>query len=125
GLKVPRDIEAEAAARYGDIQEIIAKFKEGEDIANLSNYPLIVGTYLSPSPYNFKEAEQIAERLWDAPCGEVMAIGNFTLTKFSLSRRTTPNSFRLAVTLLNRWRQDMTDFINRLAFSILYGISKK
>lgn len=125
GLKVPRDIEEEAAARYGDLQEIIAKFKEGDDVANLSNYPLIVATYLTPSPYDFKEAEQIAERLWDAPCGEVMAIGNFTLRKFSISKSTTPSSFRLVGTLLSRLKQAMTDFINRLVFSILYGISKK
>lgn len=125
GLKVPQNIEAEAAARYGDIQEIIAKFKEGDDVSNLSNYPLIVATYLAPSPYNFQEAEQIAERLWDAPCGEVMATGNFILRKFSLSKRTIPSNFLLVVILLSKWRRAMTDSIRRLVFPILYGIWRR
>jgi len=125
GLKVPQNIESEAAARYGDIQEIIAKFKEGDDVSNLSNYPLIVATYLAPSPYNFQEAEQIAERLWDAPCGEVMAVGNFTVMRFLPSKINAWRVFPKLAILMHKLKLVLTVYKARLAFLVRLFTWKK
>ena len=122
GHNVPRFLEDEAAARYADLQDIIAKFKEGDNINNLSLYPLIVATYVTRSPYDFKNAEALTERLWNAPCMEVMAIGNFTLLKFRASKDGMLNSYHREDTPLNRLRQAMINYIRRLAFSIRCGI---
>lgn len=118
GMKVPSDIESEAIARYADVQSIVQQFKEGE--SNIVHYPLIAATYITPSPYDFKQAEQLAERLLDAPCAEVMAIGNFTLRKLIASRNGTLNSSHLEGTLRNRLKRGIVLWLNRLAFSIRY-----
>jgi len=125
GHKVPTDLESEAIARYGDIQEIIAKFNPEDNIFNLSQYPLIIATYVTGSPYDFKQAEELAERIWDAPCTEVMATGNFILNKFSKLKRGTLNSFPLVGTRLNRLKQAIKNSMLRLVFSIRYGSWKR
>lgn len=125
GHKIPMELEDEAIARYGDIQEIISKFNPDDTIKNMEYFPLIVATYVSKSPYDFKEAELLAEQLWDAPCVEVMAIGNFTLSKFSKSKRGMLNSYPLVGTRLNRLKQGFKNFMLRLVFSIHYGSWKR
>lgn len=119
-LKVPANIEEEAAARYGDIQEILQKFTE-DKIDNIEHYPLIVSTYVTPSPYDWKEAEKLSERLKEAPCVEVMAIANFTLARLVASKNGMLNHSHLEGTLRNRLRLATLNWLNRLAFSIRYG----
>lgn len=125
GIKVPDNIEEEAVSRYADIQAVASKFTEEDRIGNIEQYPIIAATYLTPSPYNYKEAEKLAERLWDAPCVEVMAIANFTLVRLIESRSGTLNSSHLAGTLRNRLRQATINWLNRLAFTIRYGTWKR
>ena len=124
-MPVPKSMEDEAAGRFGDIQTIIQQFVADDNIKNLSFYPLIVATYVSPSPYNFKEAEVLAEKLWDAPCPEVLAIGNFTLLRLHASKSGMLNSAHLEGTLKNRLKRAMINWLNRLAFSIRYGTWKR
>jgi hypothetical protein len=125
GLPVPKSLEDEAAARYGDLQEITKQFIKDDDIANLQHYPLIVATYVTPSPYDCKEAETLAEQIWEAPCGEVLAIGNFTLLRLLASRSGMLNSSHLEGTLKNRLRRATINWLTRLAFSIRYGTWKR
>lgn len=125
GLPVPKSMEDEAAARYGDLQGITKQFVKGEDIANLQHYPLIVATYVTKSPYDCKEAEILAEQIWEAPCGEVLAIGNFTLLRLLASKNGMLNSSHLEGTLKNRFKRAMINWLTRLDFSIRYGIWKR
>lgn len=121
GMKVPKDIESEAIARYADIQEIVKKFNPDDKSANLEHYPAIVGTYLAPSPYDYKQAEEIAKTLLNAPCQEVVAIANFTLLKLIASRSGMLNSSHLEGTLRNRLKRVIRLWLNRLAFTIRYN----
>lgn len=125
GLSVPKSLEDEAAARYGDLQGITKQFIKDDNIANLNHYPLIVATYVTKSPYNCKEAETLAEQIWDAPCGEVLAIGNFTLLRLLASKNGMLNSSHLEGTLKNRLRRATINWLTRLAFSIRYGTWKR
>jgi hypothetical protein len=125
GLRVPNNIEEEAAARYGDIQEIIQKFDPVDRIANLKHYSLIAATYLVQSPYDYKNAEKLSEELNNAPCQEVMAIANFTLARLAASRNGMLNHSHLEGTLRNRLKRAILRWLTRLAFSIRYGIWKR
>lgn len=122
GMKVPKDIESEAIARYADIQEVVKKFDPENKIWNLEYYPIIVATYLAPSPYDYKKAEEIAQTLYNAPCQEVVAISNFTLQKLLRSKNATLSNYPQAVTRLSKWKQDISLWLNRLAFTIRYNI---
>lgn len=125
GLSVPKSLEDEAAARYGDLQGITKQFVKDDNIGNLAYYPLIVATYVTKSPYDCKEAETLAEQIFDAPCGEVLAIGNFTLLRLLGSRSGMLNSSHLEGTLKNRLRRATINWLTRLAFSIRYGTWKR
>lgn len=124
-LPVPKALEDEAAARYGDLQGITNQFVKDDNIGNMAHYPLIVATYVTKSPYDCKEAEILAEQIWDAPCGEVLAIGNFTLLRLLASKNGMLNSSHLEGTLKNRLRRGMINLLTRLAFSIRYGTWKR
>lgn len=125
GLPVPKSLEDEAAARYGDLQGITKQFIKDDNIGNLQHYPLIVATYVTKSPYDCKEAEALAEKIWDAPCGEVLAIGNFTLARLIASKSGMLDSSHLEGTLKNRLRRATINWLTRLAFSIRYGTWKR
>jgi hypothetical protein len=124
-MTVPKNIEDEAAARYGDIQEIIGRFKEGDKLGNLAYYPEIVSRYVSPSPYDWRQADEIANKLQDAPCSEVMAIGNFTLTRYHASRSGTLTISPQEDTRLSRWRQVILIWLKSLDSSIRFALWKR
>jgi hypothetical protein len=124
-MPVPKNIEDEAAARYGDIQEIIGRFKEGDKLGNLAYYPEIVSRYVSPSPYDWRQADEIAKQLQDAPCSEVMAIGNFTLTRYHASRSGTLKIYPQEDTRLSRWRQVILIWLKSLDSSIRFALWKR
>jgi hypothetical protein len=125
GLPVPKSLENEAAGRYGDLQGITKQFIQDDNIGNLHHYPLIVATYVTKSPYDCKEAEILAEQIWNAPCGEVLAIGNFILLRLHASKNGMLNSSHLEGTLKNRLRRATINWLTRLAFSIRYGTWKR
>lgn len=125
GLPVPRSLEDEAAGRYGYLQDITQKFVKDDNIGNLSYYPAIVAIFVTKSPYKEKEADALAEQIWDAPCGEVLAIGNFTLMRLHASKSGMLNSSHLEGTLKNRFRRATINWLTRLAFSIRYGTWKR
>jgi hypothetical protein len=119
GYKIPHDLESESVAQYADINEIVSKFDKDDPIKNVEQYPLIVATYCV-SPYDFKEAEKIAEKLFDAPCTEVMAIGNFTLARLLALKLNIPNPFPRAGTPPNRLKRVMRNWLYRLDFTRRY-----
>jgi hypothetical protein len=125
GLPVPKSLESEAVVRYGDLQEITKQFVKDDDISNLQHYPSIVATYVTPSPYDLDQANALAEQIWDSPCGEVLAIGNFTLARLLASRSGMLNSSHLEGTLKNRFKRAMINWLTRMAFSIRYTTWKR
>ena len=119
GYVLPKDLEGESIAQYSDIQEIVKNFDAEDNLKNVEKYPLIVATYCV-TPYDFKKAEIIAGELFNAPCTEVMAVGNFTLARLLASKLNIPNPFPLVGTRPSRLRRAMIAFRNRLDFTIRY-----
>jgi hypothetical protein len=121
---VPTNIEDEAAARYGDIQEIINRFGENK-LKNVELYPEIVSRYICPSPYDWKIADKIALELQEAPCSEVMAIGNFTLTRLAASKNGILKTFPREATRLSKWKQVILIWLKSLDSSIRFALWKR
>lgn len=115
GYRIPDNLEVENIARYADLQKIIDENKENV----LDKYPLIVATYVV-NPYDFMEAEKLASKFEDAPCWEVMAIGNFTLVKSLGSRAITQRLFPQVATRLRKLRRGIRNWLLRLVFTIRY-----
>jgi hypothetical protein len=120
GYEVRQDLGFEPFGRYTDIKELVEK--EQSEVELLKQYPLLCATYCMPGVYDFKEAEKLATQFEEAPCTEVLALGNFLLLrliglknsteKTSLLTRILPKKVRLAFQL---WRA-------RLGFQLRYFI---
>jgi len=124
GHKVATNLDTESIAQFADLQEICKGFKEDDAKHNYSLFPLIVATY-AVSPYDFKEAEKIQSKFLDAPCTEVLAIGNFTLVRLSaLSSGIVPTSPQ-ADTRPNRLKLALINWLQNLASSIRYYTWKR
>lgn len=86
GYDIPQNLEFETIGQYEDIKAELAKVKDGKEIDVLSLYPLFVATY-AMKPYDGLKVDEFAEQFFNAPCGEVLAVGNFTLMKLSGLRK--------------------------------------
>lgn len=119
---VPYDIGFEGWGQYMDIKEEIDKGKTGIEL--LKQYPLLCAIY-TMTEYNFKEAEKRAEELMNAPCTEVMAVGNFILMKLIALRATTKANYQKEGTILMRWRLGLKAWWTNMAFTVRFYFLKR
>jgi len=135
GHPIPDNLEGESTAQYADLQTILQKMRYTDEtrkelsmddiIHNYNFYPLIVATYCI-KPYDYKKAEKLSEKLFNAPCTEVLAVGNFTRVRLhALNSGIVPTSHPIADTLLNRCKLALIDWLQRLASSIRYATWKR
>jgi hypothetical protein len=126
GYPIPKDLEMETFAQYGDIQRELAT--SANHLNTIEKYPLLIATYcVDYTKENaWKEAEKLAPKFLDLPCMEVMAIGNFTLVKLTVLKQNIKPHFRQADTHLNKLKLAMIVLLKRLAFTIrFYSWSRK
>lgn len=129
GYEVRQDLGFEPFGRYTDIKELVEK--EQSEVELLKQYPLLCATYCMPGVYDFKEAEKLAAQFEEAPCTEVLALGNFLLLrliglkssteKTSLLTRILPKKVRLAFQL---WRARLGFQLRYFIFNLFHRITK-
>ncbi len=129
GYPIVKNLESESIAQAADVEDIYTKFDKDNQISNLEKYPLIVSTYISPEwfgeGYNFQQAEQISNQFFDAPCTEVLAIGNFSYANWiALVSGTSRNSHR-GVILLNKLKRGTINWLRYLGYAIRYYFWKR
>jgi len=135
GHRIAKNLEGESTAQYADLQQILGKMRYVDEtrkeltaddiIFNYNFYPLIVATY-AIVPYDFKQAEALAPKLFNAPCTEVLAVGNFTRVRLhALNSGIVPTSPPTVDTLRNRFKQALIDWLGSLASSIRYNMWKR
>jgi len=118
GYKMPKNIEIEEVGKYEDLKLESAKIKP-DDIESVEVYAMFCAIYAC-DPYDFKKAEGLKEYFMQAPCEEVMAIGNFTLMKLiGLSSPGLSDSLKPPSPLKNL-KLVMSVWLNRLAFTVRY-----
>lgn len=120
---VRQDLGFETFGQYSDIKDELDKGKMGMEL--IQQYPLMCAIYTAKQPYDFKEAEKNAELFMNAPCVEVLAVGNFLLMKLvGLSRSTDPN-YPNHLTRLKKLKLALRGWLSRLAFTVRYYILKR
>lgn len=117
GYKLPKDLGFETIAQYQDLKE---NLKSSQGLTNkeaLAKYPLYVATYACKDKhghYDWKLAEEMASEFLQAPCTEVMGIGNFTLAKLIGLTNSTNQSSQNRNTLMKKFRLALTGLRLRL-----------
>lgn len=122
GYSIPKDLEFNPIAQYEDIKKELSVTATNLEI--IQKYPLLIATYCV-DPYTWQEAEKLAPIFLDAPCTEVLAIGNFTIAKLLALKKNISVTFRREVTLLNKFRLVMIVLAKRLVFTIRYFLWKR
>lgn len=117
GYPVRQDLGFEAFGQYTDIKSEVDKGLEGIEL--LKQYPLMCAIYVT-NPYDFTEAEKKVEEMLNAPCTEVLAVGNFLLMKLIALNRSTDQTSRNRNTRLKNWRLALKGWRKRLEFRVRY-----
>lgn len=121
--EVPYDIGFESFGQYCDIKDEIDKGKK--DLELMNQYPLLCAIYTC-KPYDFKEAENKVEEFFNAPCTEVLAVGNFILMKLIALRSTIEVNYqKQQATRLRRFRLALKAWLINTAFTVRFYILKK
>lgn len=127
GYKVPKDLKFESMNRYADLQHIAASFTKDLTKEGLMKYAEVVAIYAMPNYEDATEQEKqdFIPQFYNAPCEEVMAIGNFTLMKLAALRMSTNNGYLNQGTQKSRLLLGLKALLSRMAFSIRYAIWRR
>lgn len=117
GYELPKDLGFETVGQYQDLKE---NLKLSQGLTNkeaLAKYPLYVAIYACKAKhghYDWRLAEDMADEFLQAPCTEVMGIGNFTLAKLIGSTVNIKKNSQSQNTLMKRFRLALTGLRLRL-----------
>jgi hypothetical protein len=127
GYKIPKDLKFESMNRYADLQHIAGSFGKELTKESLLQYAEMVAIYAMPNYEDASEQEKqdFIEQFYNAPCEEVMAVGNFTLMKLTELRMNIGNGYRNRATLKSRLLLAFKAWLSLTAFSIRYAILKR
>jgi hypothetical protein len=127
---VPLDLGFESFGQYIDIKEALDELekiidKEKKGMETLKLFPKLCAIY-TVKPYDFKAAEERIEDFFNAPCTEVMAVGNFILMKLIALRSTIESNYqKQAATRMQKFRLALKAWWINTAFTVRYFIWKK
>lgn len=118
GYRIPQNLEIESIGQFEDLKLEAAKIKE-DDHNTLEVYALFCAIYAT-EPYDYKKATELKDVFLNAPCEEVMAIGNFTLLKLIGLRGLGAQRTLRPTSVLRNWRLAIRGWLSRLAFTARY-----
>jgi hypothetical protein len=119
GYQVRQDLGFDSFGQYTDIKTESEKDLSGID--RLKSYPLLAAIYVT-HPYDFKEAEKKVSEIENAPCTEVLALGNFLLVKLIALKTSTNHASQSQLTPLRRLRLAFRGWRAHLGFRVRYFI---
>jgi hypothetical protein len=128
GYPVPKNLEMEQVQMYTDLNTFVSESKNLTPLEQLERYTLYVAAYATvkfKGEHDWQHAEQLAPVFLNAPCVEVMAVGNFTLMKLiGLNLHINLNSLK-AGSRIKRFRLAFKGWVLLTVHSFQYLISKK
>ena len=131
---IPKDLAFEQVQMYVDLKNYINASHESTPQDKLKSYTLYCAVYSciqKHGKYDWKLAEAMADEFLQAPCTEVMGVGNFTLVKLiglnlninpdSLKANTLVKKFKL---VLKSWRKTSVHLERWFSWRKRLGIKK-
>jgi hypothetical protein len=120
GYDMPKKLEFETIGQFEDCKQKLNEFKDDPSQA----YPFICAAY-AMKDYDGDAALKLSEQFFEAPCTEVMAIGNFTLMKFIALTMNSQKSSPRVLTLMKKLKLALIGWLARLGFTVRYYIWKR
>lgn len=120
GVKLPKNLELETIAQYEDLKLEAAEIKD----KGIEKYAVICAIYLV-NPYDHAKAEELSKELFNTPCEEVMAVGNFTLMKLTGLRSLGVSVTQNPNSRMRKLKQAMIGWLARLVFTVRFYLWKR
>lgn len=124
GYPLPDDLNFEVMAKFADVQTVVGSFKK-DNVDDLTKFAELCAIVAYPGEYAYKEAEKLIPKMMEAPCEEVLAVGNFTLAKLLSLRLNTEPPSPPVNTPMRRFKLAWTAWRSNLAFTIRYALWKR
>jgi hypothetical protein len=118
GYKMPANLGMETIGQFEDMKSEAAKIKD-KSKESLKAYAMFCAIYAT-NPYDYKEAESKLEIFMNAPCVEVLAIGNFTLVKLIESSNPSLKEALRPPSQIKKLKLAMKGWLSRLVFTARY-----
>lgn len=118
GYKIPQDLEIESIGQFEDLKLEAAKIKS-DDAESVEVYAMFCAIYVT-NPYDYEKAKELKETFLNAPCEEVMAVGNFTLLKLIGSNNPGLLKTLKPTSRLKNLRLAIKGWLSRLVFTGRY-----
>lgn len=127
GFTVPDDLMIEETGRYEDLKIIVESMEANPGPDQLVKYTEIVGVFTQPNylTSNEKQRKEFADKFLNAPCKEVVAIGNFIVMKLRVLKSGTPSNSPTPLTRMKRIRLAFRAWLRNMAFTIRYAMLKR
>lgn len=122
GYTIPKNLQFESMDQYADVKQIVDKGLLGREL--LGKYPEFCAIYAT-KPYVPEQADAKISEFLNAPCTEVLAVGNFTFLKLIELSQTTPKSSHKLLTALKNWKLALKLWWIRLASTVRFYIWKR
>ena len=120
GIKLPKNLELETIAQYEDLKMEALEIQS----KGLEKYAIICAIYLT-NPYSHEKAEELSKELFNAPCEEVVALGNFTLLKLTGLKNLGQSVTLNQNSRMRRLKLAMIGWLARLVFTARYYLWKR
>lgn len=121
GYKIPKNLEFETIGQFEDLK---AEAVQIAGTNKFEKYALFCGIYAS-NPYDYRDAERLSEVFLNAPCGEVLGIGNFTLRKLAGLISGSKAKFPKVNIHKKNFLQVLTAYLKSLVFIVPFYIWKR
>jgi hypothetical protein len=117
GYPVPKDLGFESIGQIEDIKDELKKIQGQPIEEQIKLYPLFCAVYAC-KPYDWNKSLEMQEQFLNAPCLEVLGIGNFTLMKLIGLNLNIGPIYRKPNTRLKKFKQALTVLRVRLVFML-------
>lgn len=127
GYTVPDDLMLEETGRYEDLKIIVEGMESNPGPDQLVKYTEIVGVFTQPNylTSNEKQRKEFADKFLNAPCKEVVAIGNFIVMKLRVLRTGIPNNSPKSLTRMKKIKLASRAWLKNMAFTIRFALLKR
>ncbi len=122
GYKVAYDLGFESWGQYISLKEELDKGLSGIEL--VKQYPLFCAIYTMQG-YNEEQLKERVEEFNNAPCTEVMAVGNFTLMKLIALKTGTQSSSLKEGTPMRKYRLALRAWWINTVFTVRFYILKR
>jgi hypothetical protein len=118
GFKMPDNLAVETIGQFEDMKAEAAKMQD-KSKESLKAYAMFCAIYVT-NPYDYKEAEKKLDIFMNAPCPEVLGIGNFTLVKLIELNNPSLREALKPPSRIRRLKLGMKGWLRALVFTARY-----